>query len=65
MNESIAEVDAYVEGKRKAADTYYDEKVADADKYYDDKKAEKHILSDIYELQQYSDALHSVLTRYI
>ena len=30
-----------------------------------DKKAEKHILSDIYELQQYSDALHSVLTRYI
>ena len=40
LNESIAEVDAYVEGKRKAADTYYDEKVADADKYYDDKKAE-------------------------
>lgn len=29
------------------------------------KKAEKFMLSDIYELQQYSDALHSVLARYI
>lgn len=29
------------------------------------KKAEKYMLSDIYELQQYSDALHSVLARYI
>lgn len=30
-----------------------------------DKNIEKHSLADIYELQQYSDALHGVLARYI